>query len=363
LKIAIIGTDGIPARYGGFETFVEQVVPHFLVGQNEVTVVGSSVGRAGALPRRDGLSIINLPLKANGATSVAYDLLSFLRVFRWADAVILLGVSAGAFVPVMRLVTRGGKLLVNVDGLESRRQKWRGMARLFLMASERVAVRHAPIVVADNKGMADILGRDYGRTATVIAYGGDHVRQISAEESSSLLGSCFRVAPDEYALTVARIEPENNIVEMLRAFRQSALSTYVLVGNFATTDYGRAVRREFQSDPRVCLVESLYDPRKLAALRSRCKVYLHGHSVGGTNPSLVEMLPYARPILSYDCVFNRSTLGGAGGYFQSEQDLVQLLCSRDLLQFVPPKEVRESDAYRWGSIAKSYVELLRSAAK
>lgn len=363
MKIAMIGTDGVPARYGGFETFVEQVAPRLIADGHEVMVVGSSVGRQpGDGDRHAGLRVVNLPLRANGPSSVAFDALSFGRVLPWADAVLLLGVSAGLFVPLFRLLTKRSRLVVNVDGLESRRSKWSGARGRFLELSESVAVRTAPRVVADNQVIAELLRARYGRESAVIAYGADHVRPAPGVAECRDVLSGLGLLPQQYALTVARIEPENHIDVMIRAALAGPVPTYAIVGNFGYGRYGRELRDRYSQEPRLRLIESVYDPHVLACLRSQCSIYLHGHSVGGTNPSLVEMLPYARPIAAWNCDFNRSTLRGTGAYFESVEQLASLLGSPSFDSYLPPAAVRDDPAYVWTRIAADYVALFRTIA-
>lgn len=363
MKISIIGTDGIPARYGGFETFVEQVVPHMVAAGHDVMVVGSAIGRReNDKPALEGLHVVNLPLRANGASSVVFDVCSFARVAHWADAVLVLGISAGLFVPVFRLLTRRSRLVVNVDGLESSRTKWAGARGRFLAYSELVAVRSATRLVADNTGIADLLRYRYNRDSSVIAYGANHVRPRPDDDSCKAVLSEFGVEPNSYALTVARIEPENHIGLMIEAMLGSPIPSYAIVGNFSNGRYGRDLRDRYSSEPRVRLIESVYDPHVLACLRSRCAIYLHGHSVGGTNPSLVEMLPYERPIAAWNCSFNRSTLRGSGAYFATREELTTVLCGTSFAGFVPPADVRDDPAYDWANIAADYVELFSEIA-
>lgn len=362
MKIALIGTDGIPARYGGFETFVEQVAPQLVTLGHQVMVVGSSIGRSGLPPVVPGVRVVNLPLRANGASSVLYDLVSFFCVVWWADAVVLLGVSAGLFTPLFCFLARGSRLVINVDGLESRRQKWAGLKGKFLALSEKLAVRFATRVVSDNKAIADLLAQRYGRESSVIAYGGDHVLKLPLDEAAARLFCAFGLLPGSYAFTVARIEPENNIGLMIEGFLASRQPLYVIVGNFKQTEYGRGLQQRYAGETRVRLVDSNYDPALLASLRGLCAVYLHGHSVGGTNPSLVEMLPYGCPILAWDCSFNRHTLQGSGWYFGSASSLSEMLDAEDRQASVPPVAVQYAAAYRWAGIARMYSDLLGSIA-
>ncbi|MFN9470777.1 DUF1972 domain-containing protein [Acidovorax sp.] len=358
LRIAVIGTDGLPARYGGFETCVEQLAPRLARRGHATLVFGSSVGRTARAVDGPRLAHRYLPLRANGLWSVPYDLLNFLGCGRRVDARLVMGVSGGIFLPLLRRLAGPRRIIVNVDGLETRRDKWTGFKRWFLGRSEALAVRHAHVVVSDNQGIADMVQARYGRASSVIAYGCDHVLQLPADRARAVLQERFGLAPGGYLLTVARIEPENHIAEMLQAFLASPLPLYVLVGNFSATPLGRELLARYQGEPRVRFIDSLFDPEALAALRAGCHVYLHGHSVGGTNPSLVEMLPYQRPLLAFDCSFNRHTLDNQGGYFADVPALMAQLLSLREHAWVPRPTLAER--YRWDAIADAYEALCRS---
>jgi len=361
MKIALIGTDGLPARYGGFETFVEQLAPRLVTEGHIVRIIGSSKGRiSGIKPQIHGVEIININLSANGVSSVLFDLLSFIRVMFWADGIILLGISAGIFLPVMRRFTKKSRLVINIDGKESQRSKWNSLQKSFASWSELVAVRSAPAVVADNEGIAKILSDRYQRQASVIAYGGDHVQRLDTDTADEILRTHFSLTPSSYALTVARAEPENHIIEMIEGFLKSKIPTYALVSNFDATPYGRAIKDRYQNERRILMIESNYKASDLASLRSRCLVYIHGHSAGGTNPSLVEMLPYARPILAWDCEFNRFTLHDECGYFNSVSNLTKLLMSEQFRKFIPSTGLITDPAYNWNCITSSYIKLIKS---
>jgi glycosyltransferase involved in cell wall biosynthesis len=357
MKLAIIGTDGLPARYGGFETFAMEVSPRIAALGHEVLVVGSSVGRGTGETAPAGVSLRNLPLRANGVASIPFDLASFASVCRWADAVLLLGVSAGPFVPVMRRLTRGGNLLVNVDGLESRREKWSRLGRRYLAAAEALAIRGARHVIADNDAIADIIREVHGHSSTIIAYGNDHVLPIDPEARGQILRARFGLEAGRYLLTIARIEPENNIEMMIRAVPADHPVPYAILGNFAGSPYGQALMARYADHPAIRFLPATYDPLALAALRSGCHGYLHGHSVGGTNPSLVEILPYGRPVLAFDCAFNRCTLDDQGAYFGSGEQLTALLTAGGLERFAPPEALQNDPRYRWQAIAERYAAL------
>lgn len=362
LRIGLIGTDGLPARYGGFETCVAQLAPRLAALGHQVEVFGSSRGRSARAADGPGLRHRYLPLRANGAASVPYDLLSFLLSYRHCDAIVVMGVSAGVFMPLMRWLSGPRRIVVNVDGLEARRSKWSGLPRAFLCLSERLAIRHAHQVVSDNQGIADIVSSTYGRASTVIPYGNDHVLHLEQAQVQGLLRQRFGLEPGGYLLTVARIEPENQIAEMIEAALAASVDRYVVVGNFSTTVLGQQLLQRYRNEPRIQCIDSLFEPQALAALRGGCRLYLHGHSVGGTNPSLIEMLPYHRPILAFDCVFNRHTLAGEGGYFADAAELVQRLREPQWQAWTPLPQGGASECYRWAGIAQAYAQLCQKEA-
>jgi glycosyltransferase involved in cell wall biosynthesis len=357
LRIALIGTDGLPARYGGFETCVAELAPRLVALGHQVEVFGSSIGRGSRAADRSGLRHRYLPLRANGPASVPYDLLSFLFSLRRCDAVVVMGVSAGVCMPLMRWLAGTKRIVVNVDGLEARRSKWRGLPRAFLRLSERLAIRHAHQVISDNQGIADIVASTYGRASTIIPYGNDHVQPIESEQARALVRQRFGLEPGCYLLTVARIEPENQIAEMMEAALAGGVECYVVVGNFSTTALGQQLQQRYREEPRIQCIDALFEPQALAVLRAGCRLYLHGHSVGGTNPSLIEMLPYHRPILAFDCIFNRYTLADQGGYFASAAALEQCLRTPDLQAWTPQPDDPAFARYRWTAIARAYSRL------
>ncbi len=358
-KIAIIGTQGVPAQYGGFETLVENLLGDNCPPNVEYTVFCSSKDYAEKLTEYKGAKLRYIPLRANGVQSIPYDMWSFAKAIgRGFDAVLVLGVSGCLALPLFRLFYRG-KLIVNIDGLEHRRDKWGKGARKFLKASEAMAVRMANVVVADNKGIADYVKETYGMNPVVIAYGGDHVlREVPKDAQKTTLNG-MGLKSGDYALSVCRIEPENNCHLTLEAFAAGD-KPLVFVGNWDRSAYGRELKEKYKDCPHLHICAPIYDLDTLYTLRRHCSAYIHGHSAGGTNPSLVEAMHFGMPIFCYDVVYNRESTGNKAHYFSSAADLQQIL------QTTTPEELRHNAAamlslaqkeYTWEHIAKQYVEL------
>ncbi|WP_415182075.1 DUF1972 domain-containing protein [Phaeovulum sp.] len=323
-QIAILGTVGVPGVYGGFETLAENIVrQHQGQGRPEGLTVYCSARAYPDRPRRFlSAGLRYLPLSANGVQSIPYDIWSlFDAARRGTDTALLLGVSGALALPLLRLFPRGRRMRVvtNIDGVEWKRDKWRGLARLILRLSERAAVRWSDVVVADNQAIADHVAQTYGAGCHVIAYGGDHALATPPEAAAD------PQLPERYALALCRIEPENNVAMILAAFAAMPDQPLVFVGNWSASDYGRSLRAAYAGRANLHLLDPVYEPARLRALRDRAWLYVHGHSAGGTNPSLVEMMHFAIPVLAHGCAFNRHTTEGLARYFTTSSELSETL--------------------------------------
>ena len=352
-RVAIIGTVGIPACYGGFETLAENLV-RFCDKDIAYTVWCSSKAYPERLQQYNGAQLRYLPFKANGAQSPLFDLASMLGALRNCDTMLILGVSGCLFLPLIRLLFKG-KIVVNIDGLEHRREKWGNRARKFLLASEKAAVRNADVIIADNKSIQDYVHQTYKRQAELIAYGGDCILcDVNPNQQQAILQQ-YELESDGYAMALCRIEPENNCHMILEAFSHSDTVPLLFIGNWESSEYGRALKRQFSSSPRIKLLDAIYDKNVLYSLRSHAHCYIHGHSAGGTNPSLVEAMHFGRCILAYDCSYNRNSTFGEALYFRTAEELSALL--RQKLPSGANLQQLAQEHYTWEHIARQYTQL------
>lgn len=359
-KVAVLGTQGVPASYGGFETLVENIIGENCPKNVQYTVFCSSKDMKERPSAYKGAVLKYVPLHANGMQSIPYDILSMMRVMRGYDVILVLGVSGCLFLPVFRLFCRK-KLIVNIDGLEHRRAKWGRLARWVLRSSEAMAVRYADVVVSDNKGIQDYVTETYHKPSVLIAYGGDHVfRDLTDVFRDSCLAS-YGLEAGKYAVTVCRIEPENNCHVTLEAFARSG-HKLVFVGNWDNSEYGRELKERYSKCGNIVILDAIYDLDILYALRANAGMYVHGHSAGGTNPSLVEAMFFGRPIVAYDVVYNRETTHNRAFYFSDVDSLCEILSDKGL----PVERFAESGAalrsiarehYTWRHISEQYCAL------
>lgn len=352
-KVAIIGIVGVPGHYGGFETLVENIIGENVSEEIEYTIFCSDKGYEKRLAEYKGAKLKYICLRANGIQSVLYDIVGMMKAGNKYDVLLVLGVSGCIFLPVFRWWFKK-KLIVNIDGLEHKRDKWGWLAKWFLRKSEAMAVKYADVIVADNKGIRNYVTETYGKKSALIAYGGDHVERHVAQEKVAEVLNEYGVESGKFALSICRIEPENNCRLTLEAFAQSG-KRLVFIGNWNCSEYGRCLKKQYSMYENITIHDQEYDLDTLYALRSNAWVYVHGHSAGGTNPSLVEAMFIGKPILAYDVVYNRATTHGKAYYYKDTEKLCELSEHSGLDGCEMRKIAWEN--YTWKKIASQYEAL------
>ena len=224
--------------------------------------------------------------------------------------------------------------------------------------SEAMAVRFADVIVADNKGIQDYVLDVYGKDSALIAYGGDHVKRSVGEERQRAILDLYGLKRKEYSFTVCRIEPENNCHITLEAFAKSG-DVLVFIGNWDKSAYGQELKRKYSGVGNIQLIDPVYDLDVLYVLRNNCRFYIHGHSAGGTNPSLVEAMFFNCPILAYDVIYNRETTENKAFYFRDAEQLIALLRNDNALLL--EKSARDMSEianrrYLWEVVSRQYLE-------
>jgi len=362
VKCAMIGTVGVPGRYGGFETLAENLA-HYHADHSEpgtelgeLTIYCSAPSYPEHPARYHNANLRYSRFKANGMQSIIYDSITALDAVRRGHQVLLvLGVSGAIVLPVIRLIAPRCQIVTNIDGIEWKREKWQGLAKRFLRWSEKLAVRWSHVVVADNHAIAEHVHDSYGAEAEIIAYGGDHaVAPVSSSYDADLLSR----VPASYTLGLCRIEPENNVAMILDAFAGTDASL-VFVGNWDNSDFGRELKDRHGKQPNIHLLDPVYNPATLQALRQKANVYVHGHSAGGTNPSLVEMMHFGIPVYAFDCAFNRYTTHNLATYFSSADALARHITALTDVTGNGDRmrEIAQAE-YTWDIICGRYFELL-----
>lgn len=351
-NISIIGTVGVPACYGGFESLVENLLDY--TPENvQYTVFCTSKKYSEKLESYKGAKLVYLDLDANGMDSIMYDYKS-MKMSLDADIMLVLGVSGCMFLPFIRRKFKG-KIITNIDGLEWKRDKWNPLAKWLLHYSEKQAVKYSDVVIGDNKGITDYVKEAYKKDAVLIAYGGDHVTKVQDDS----LYEKYPYMKHPYAVTVCRIEPENNVHKIIEAFSRIPEKQLVIVGNWKNSEYGTNLKEQFSKFENIHLLDPIYESHEINWIRSNASLYVHGHSAGGTNPSLVEAMNFGLPILAFDCVYNRATTQDECSYWSTEEDIIDLVNNSESKFDAIANKMKELGAkeYAWEKIAKQYNDL------
>ncbi|MCJ2061422.1 DUF1972 domain-containing protein [Methylobacterium sp. J-088] len=358
--VLILGTRGIPAAHGGFETFAERFARYLAVRgwcvgvycQREVKRVGTRISSR----VWNGIELITVEVGLKGpAATLAFDAFCAWDAARRGGVYLVLGYNGAAFLPYLR--ASGGRILTNMDGIEWRRPKWSPPIRAYFYVSEWIAAWSSHRLVADHPAIADHLAtRRPRRAITTIPYGGD---PPSDEIAPPPLG----LEAGRYLVSIARIEPDNNILTIVEAFsRRPRGVRLVVLGTMCVHNrYHRAV--EEAASPEVLFPGPIYEPDQVQALRIHALAYLHGHSVGGTNPSLVEALWAGNAVIAHANPFNRGTAGDAQFYFEDVDScavaIEQVLDEAEAVAHARAAARRRAEDFRWGDVLAAYEDEVR----
>jgi len=361
-KVAIIGTVGLPSRYGGFETLAEHLVDE-LGNDIDFTVycTAEKYPKASRQKRYKNARLIYLPFSANGMQSIIYDSISIIHALFFADVLLILGVSGGFLLPFVKWFTNK-KIIISIDGIEWKRNKWSKLARYYLWAAEYMAVKFSHADISDNESIQDYTALRYKTLSKIIEYGGDHTiqRRITPADQEK-----YPFLSHPYAFKVCRIEPENNIHLVLEAFAALPEHVLVMVGNWNLNEYGTGLRQKYAHCNNLVLLDPIYDQQELDLLRSNCRVYIHGHSAGGTNPSLVEAMYLGLPVIAYAVAYNKTTTESKALYFANATELQQVIMHTSPLAYQRMGHEMFAIAerrYTWKIIANKYAFIIKKVA-
>ncbi|PBQ34499.1 glycosyl transferase [Sphingobacteriaceae bacterium] len=360
-KVAIIGTVGLPAKYGGFETLADHLVRN-LGEKYDFTVYCTKKKYAVGERQKKYLSakLKFLPFDANGIQSIFYDTISIVHALFYADVLLVLGVAGAWILPFVRLFTRK-KIIISIDGIEWKREKWSLPAKLYLWWAEKIAVKFSHIDISDNESIQDYTALRYGSLSRIIEYGADHTAVVENTEQDYEDYPFIKLL---YAVKVCRIEPENNVHMVLEAFTEIKNRTLVIIGNWNTSNYGRELRERYKNYANIILLDPIYNQRVIDMLRANATVYIHGHSAGGTNPSLVEAMYLGLPVIAFHVSYNKTTTENKAMYFSNSSDLREIILATSLDRYKHYANVMKEIAtrrYNWKLIAQKYDLLITEA--
>ena len=361
MKIAILGSRGIPNHYGGFEQFASHV-SEGLVSQGMEVSVYCTHDHPYQKPDWQGVQLIHIynPETSLGAFGqFLYDLLCILDARkRHFDVILQLGYTSSSV--WHRLLPKGSAIVTNMDGLEWSRIKYSRPVRQFLRYAEKLAVTSSHHLISDSKVIQEYLRETYQAESSFIPYGAD----ILTTPDPSLLEK-FQVEKRGYYLVIARIQQDAHLEEILESVNRADTPYPLLVVGKADHYYGKMLQSRFRSN-RIRFLGGIFDQQTLNQLRYHCRIYFHGHSSGGTNPSLLEAMAASAPVCAHDNPFNRSVLDMNAAYFQSKEEISAILSSNQKEEFPPEWISKNLDTirskYSWDQIIDAYSRLIRTLA-
>lgn len=362
--VRILGIRGIPAAHGGFETFAERLALYLVEEGWDVTVYCQEDGKGPVIEDEwNGIRRIRMKVAQQGSLgTMIFDWKSILHAARSKDVCLTLGYNTALFNGVLRL--KGIPNVINMDGIEWRRAKWGALAKAWFWLNERAGCWLGNHLIADHPEIARHLRErsPARRKITMIPYGG----AVSAEGDAGL--ARLGLTAGKYLTVIARPEPENSILEIVSAFSRKTRGVHLAVlGNYdARNAYCRSVLESASAE--VKFLGAIYEQSTVQALRRHCIAYLHGHQVGGTNPSLVEALAAGNAVLAHDNRFNRWVAGPTarffGGLDECDEQITQVLTSNEWqVESRAGSQARFEASFTWPVVLQRYASLLERYAE
>lgn len=365
LRVAILGDRGIPARYGGYSTFLEEVTVRLVSDYDcDVVVYCRSQYYPERMPTFKGVRLVYIPvLRSKHLESLLHTAMSTIHcLFQDFDAALLIDPGNAPNLPLLRLF--GPPTALHADGLGFKRKKWGTLASAYYKFSERMSSWFANVVIADALGMREHYRRNYGRETTFVPYG--------CESGGYGPPEClarFKITPGEYYLIVTRIEPDNNTDLLIREYRKLNTNRPLIVVGGARFPSKFSRQIEAEADDMVRVVGGVYESEVLNALYRYSFAYLHGHEVGGTNPALLRAMAAGTCCVALETVFSREVMGAEGCFVGFEAGSMSKMLT--MLEAEPERaraygaamQERASKEYRWDAVTAAYAEMFRAMSE
>lgn len=349
-KIAIVGSHGLYANYGGWDQLVRNLAEKKAESKIEYLIFNSSDSPI-QQTYPNGIEVRKLKFKASGFEGLFYDFWSILICYWKVDAILLLGVQGIPIIPLLRIFKRI-KIISNVGGIEWERPKFNIFSKKYLKFCFNLSFKYSDYVVLDNQHYNKFTPPKSNAKIIVLPYGGEI--DSSLEITNELIIK-YPFINEEYFLSISRSLVDNQIDELCDCFSQMKYKL-VLISNFSKSEYGLNVYEKYKGFSNIILIDGLYLKPELDLVRRKCKAYIHTHTLCGTAPSLVEMIIAGRPIISTDNPQNRYTLNNQGFFYSSFDELKNFVNSNPEYEYlIPSSDVGEQ--YDWNKIVSDYESL------
>ena len=377
--IFIIGSRGYHAKYGGWETFVSNLVDHYNDKNTKFYISEYTEDKTKKIKEiNKNITVFPIYTKNMGsATMFIYTIKSLKYCIKYIKEnhiknsyLYILGLKLFNYLWLYekKLKKLNIKTLVNPDGLEHERSKWSYPIKKFFLLSEKLMLNHTDIIVCDAKGIKEYIDNKYPKLnniTTYIAYGSEEYNFKNIDEK--LILKEYNLKEENYCLIVGRCVPENNYELIIKDFMKSNIKKdLIIITNLSSSNYYNEIKEKtnFETDKRIHFIDGVYDKEKLAVIRKNAYLYIHGHSVGGTNPSLIEALSLTDLNILYDVCFNKDVGQNSCLYFKEKNSLTKLLNNKDLLD-KKRKELGNmakniiKNNFTWDIIVSKYKEIFK----
>jgi len=355
MRVAILGTRGVPAKYGGFETCAEEISVDLVRKGHEVIVYGRKGNFDDGLRHYKGVRLFHLP-RIRGKMTETFSNTFFAMIhvlFQRVDIIYVMNAANSPICIIPWLLRK--KVVINVDGLEWRRRKWGRLGKAYYQWAEKLSTIFSTRIISDSMGIEEYYKKRYNTETTFIAYGA----HIESSDNPSILEK-YGLKPKEYLFVASRLEPENNADLTVEAFKRVNTDKLLVIAGGANyeSEFIKELTKEF--DPRIKFLGPVYTEGHIKALHCHCYAYVHGNEVGGTNPALLKALGYGNTVLALNVVFNSEVIGDGGIlYDKSVEDLagkIQRLVDDPgyCESFSPLAIKRIQTAYSWKRISEQY---------
>lgn len=349
-KVAIVGSHGLYANYGGWDQLVKNLAERKSDEKINYLIFNSKESPKHIIPPK-GVTTKHINIKASGFEGIFYDFWTILICYFKVDVILLLGVQG---IPLVAFFSFFKKkhIVSNVGGLEWERPKFSFLAKQYLKFCFKLSFTFSDHVILDNAHYKVFAPKKSKAKVSVLPYGGEIDTSL---KSTPKLIEKYPFLPERFYLSISRSLEDNFIDKLCETFINLE-DKLVLISNFTATRYGKAVLEKYVSYPNLILINGLYDKPELDLVRRNCVAYIHTHTLCGTAPSLVEMVISQKPILAVDIPQNRFTLDNQGYFYKDFDELkVFLEQKNDLTAYIPSKEL--CSGYQWNYIIKRYQDL------
>lgn len=364
MKIAILGTRGIPNNYGGFEQFAEYLGVGLVSRGHEVTVYNSS----NHIYNKSSYKGINLIFKycpedkIGAFANFYYDwICSYDAYKKDYDIVYHAGYQSAA--PAIKYFSSKSKSvwITNMDGIEWKRDKWSKPVKLLTKIMEKIAIKYSDYLISDNIGIQEYYFNTHKVKSFLLEYGANVPEKID----NKILNK-YNLVDYEYSLIIARLEPENSVDVILQGYSRSGTKNPILVIGNHNTRYGKILKLKFSENKNIRFVGAIYAKKHLDGLRKFAKFYFHGHTVGGTNPSLLEAMAVGSNVVAHNNSFNKSVINGKGVFFSNSDDVENIILNESKYNSNENrKAVKEivKSKYCWDKIITQHITLFKKLKK